>query len=272
MLNWLVEEMENRYGKFRGADVCNIDQYNEKVGESEKLPRIVVVIDELADFILDSTFGKGVENNIHRLIAKSRAAGIHIIAATQRINHEMNDILRYGFYSRITFRTISHIDSLIALGESGAETLEGNGDCFVKLDTYPSKVRGQCAYVTYEEIKKVCAFIAENNNPLNSLYDGLTIEQLIEEANSKKAEFYFSESNQDDKMKDLIKDAMRLAIKTNAISISALQRKLSIGFPKAGKLLDTLVELGYVSDLDDNKNRKIYMTEEQFEEIFGEPL
>lgn len=272
MLHWLVEEMENRYGKFRGADVRNIDQYNEKVGESEKLPRIAVVIDELTDFIIDSTFGKGVENSIHRLIAKSRAAGIHIIAASQRINHEMNDILRCGFYSRIALRTLSYTDSLIALGEGGAEMLEGNGDCFVKLDTYPSKVRGQCAYVTFEEIRNVCAFIAENNNPLNSLYDGLTIEQLIEEANSKKAEFYFSESNQDDKMKDLIKDAMRLAIKTNAISISALQRKLSIGFPKAGKLLDTLVELGYVSDFDENKNRKIYITKEQFEEIFGEPL
>ena len=139
----------------------------------------------------------------------------------------------------------------------------------------PTAERAQGCFVDTPEIERICAYVKENNK---CYYDEFALEKIIKGVASEEASasggggFSGGDAGGASSDLDLEKQAMRLAIKTNNISISGLQRKLSIGFPKAGKLVDTLVEKGYISESMDNKTRKIYMTKEQFEEVFGEQL
>ncbi len=279
MLEWAVQEMEERYQKLNEVLAKNIEEYNAYMEKKKgkKIPKLLIIIDEFADLMNSSSERKLMENKISRLAAKARAAGIHLIMATQRPSADiMEGSIKTNFTSRIAFKMSSPTDAMVIMGEAGADKLLGRGDVLFRTSTMPSAERAQGCFVDTPEIERVCRYIKENNE---SYYDELALEKIIKGAQTEDTSSAVSESSgggeaggaakSDD---ELIKRAMRLAISTNNISISGMQRKLGIGFPKAGKLIDTLVERGFVSEAIDNKTRKIFMTKEQFEEIFGEPF
>ena len=279
MLEWAVEEMEERYLKLREVLAKNIEEYNSYMEKKKgkKMPKILIIIDEFADLMNSSAERKLMENKISRLAAKARAAGIHLIMATQRPSADiMEGSIKTNFTSRIAFKMASATDAMVIMGEAGADKLLGRGDVLFRTSSMPTAERAQGCFVDTPEIERICAYVKENNK---CYYDEFALEKIIkgvsaEEASASSGGGGFSGGELGGSSSDLEleKQAMRLAIKTNNISISGLQRKLSIGFPKAGKLVDTLVEKGYISESMDNKTRKIYMTKEQFEEVFGEQL
>ncbi len=279
MLEWAVQEMEERYQKLNGVLAKNIDEYNAYVEKKKgkKIPKILIIIDEFADLMNSSNERKLMENKISRLAAKARAAGIHLIMATQRPSADiMEGSIKTNFTSRIAFKMSSPTDAMVIMGEAGADKLLGRGDVLFRTSTMPSAERAQGCFVDTPEIERVCRYVKENND---CYYDELALEKIIKGAQTEESPSAVENSGSggdgsgagksDD---ELIKRAMRIAISTNNLSISGMQRKLGIGFPKAGKLMDTLVELGYVSEAIDSKTRKVFMTKEQFEEIFGEPF
>ena len=295
VLKWLIQEMEERYKKYRDVLARNINEYNSYAEKNnlKKLPNLLVVIDEFTDLTYSKKEKKLFEYAIARLLPKSRAAGIHLIMATQRINESVESVpIKTNFTSRVAFKTVTIEESYRIMGQHGAETLVGRGDLLFRTASMPDMERAQGAYVSTNEVLKVCNYLKENfecnykeltikEEPECVIEDipssgsaGLWIEDILsalnEESDLPSGKKTGLESTQ--KNEELIKQAMRIAISTNDISISTIQRKLGVGFPKAGKILDTLVERGYVSELIDFKSRNILMTKEQFEEIFGEPL
>ena len=277
MLEWAVQEMEERYVKLNDVLAKNIDEYNSYIEKKKgkKMPKILIIIDEFADLMNSSSERKLMENKISRLAAKARAAGIHLIMATQRPSADiMEGSIKTNFTSRIAFKMASPTDAMVIMGEGGADKLLGMGDSLFRTSNMPSAERAQGSYVSTEEIEVVTKYIKEHNE---CYYDEFALEKINKGAQPEEphAGDYIPASGDSQPAKndeDLIKKAMRLAINANNLSISGLQRKLGIGFPKAGKLIDSLVEKGYVSESIDNKTRKIFMTKEQFEETFGEPL
>ena len=277
MLEWAVQEMEERYRKLNDVLTKNIDEYNAYMEKKKgkKIPKILIIIDEFADLMNSSSERKLLENKISRLAAKARAAGIHLIMATQRPSADiMEGSIKTNFTSRIAFKMSSSTDAVVIMGESGAEKLLGRGDVLFRTSTMPSSERAQGCFVDTPEIDAVCRYVKEHNE---CYYDEFALEKILKGAQTEDSAPATSsfEGGSDTPAKsddELIKKAMRFAISANNISISGMQRKLGIGFPKAGKLMDTLVEKGYVSETVDNKNRKILMTKEQFEEVFGEPF
>ena len=279
MLEWAVQEMEERYKKLNEVLAKNIDEYNAyaEKKKAKKIPKILIIIDEFADLMNSSNERKLMENKISRLAAKARAAGIHLIMATQRPSADiMEGSIKTNFTSRIAFKMSSPTDAMVIMGEAGADKLLGRGDVLYRTSTMPSAERAQGCFVDTPEIERVCRYVKENND---CYYDELALEKIIKGAQTEDTSNVVEVSGSgadvggatksDD---ELIKRAMRIAISTNNLSISGMQRKLGIGFPKAGKLMDTLVEKGYISEAIDSKTRKVLMTKEQFEEIFGEPF
>lgn len=280
MLEWAVEEMETRYQKLNEALCKNIDEYNAYIEKKrgKKIPKLLIIIDEFADLMSSSTERKLMENKISRLAAKARAAGIHLIMATQRPSADiMEGSIKTNFTSRIAFKMSSPTDAMVIMGEGGADKLLGRGDVLFRTSTMPSAERAQGCFVDTPEIDAVCKYVKANNQ---CYYDELALEKILKGAEPEEAsvpdhigggssvEGGGSIKNDE----EFYKKAMRIAITTNNISISGLQRKLGVGFPKAAKIVDTLIEKGYISEQIDNKTRKIYMTKEQFEDTFGEPL
>ena len=277
MLEWAVQEMEERYQKLNEVLAKNIEEYNAYMEKKKgkKIPKILIIIDEFADLMNSSSERKLMENKISRLAAKARAAGIHLIMATQRPSADiMEGSIKTNFTSRIAFKMSSPTDAMVIMGEAGADKLLGRGDVLFRTSTMPSTERAQGCFVDTPEIDKVCRYVKDNND---CYYDELALEKILKGAQPEESavvsgDFSAGEGGGARSDDELIKKAMRLAISTGNISISGTQRKLGIGFPKAGKLIDTLVEKGYISETVDNKTRKIFMTKEQFEETFGEPF
>ena len=282
MLDWMVEEMGRRYNAFRDAMVRDIDEYNAYVTatKGKKMFRILILIDEFADLMAVSD-KKHMDVAIGRLAAKARSAGIHIILATQRPTTDIVDgSIKTNFPSRIVFKMSSATDAMVVMGEAGAEKLLGDGDMFYKVGKMTNVERAQGAFIVAKEVSDVCNYVRENNK---NYYDEIALEEIrkIGEENEAAAaaesgEFTASDEEGGPKgggvEESFIKSAMRIAIQGGTVSISLLQRKLSVGFPKAGKIVDTLEARGYISPVGDNNKRKILMSAEQFEQTFGEPL
>ncbi len=280
MLDWAVNEMERRYQLFLESLVRDIDEYNTFMtakGE-KKLFKILIIIDEFADLMSKQEDRKNMENAISRLAAKARAAGIHLILATQRPSADIVDgSIKTNFTSRIAFKMSSQTDAMVIMGEAGAEKLLGAGDMLYRLGKMSSTERAQGAYITLEEVSKVCNYVKDHNK---CYYDEFALdfikksaeapEAAVSESAGSSADGGISAKEKNDD--ELLKSAMRIAITSGSISISMLQRRLGVGYPKAGKLVDTLVAKKYISEAVDNKARKILMTAADFEQVFGEPL
>ncbi len=283
MLDWMVAEMGRRYQIFRKAVVRDIDEYNEfaeSKGE-KKMFRILVLIDEFADLMKQQNDKKRMDTAIGRLAAKARSAGIHIILATQRPTTDIVDgSIKTNFPSRIVFKMSSQTDAIVVMGEAGAEKLLGDGDMMYKVGKMSTIERAQGAFINAREVGDVCAYVRENNK---TYYDDRALNSILKAkdsdvGSSDEGEPHGGGGGEDGAVKgavveeSLIKAAMRIAINGSNVSISMLQRKLGVGYPKAGKIVDVLEARGYISAQVDNNKRKILMTAEQFEQTFGEPL
>lgn len=258
-LAWAVEEMERRYKTFAENFVKDIRGYNEKfAGTDEKLAKIVIIIDELADLMMVAS--NEVEDYIQRLTQMARAAGMHLIIATQRPSVDViTGIIKANVPSRISFAVSSQVDSRTILGFAGAEKLLGKGDMLFHPSFYSKPKRIQGAFVSPKEVDRVVEFFK------NREYDVDISEEIIEEI----------ENVSDVKKIDadpLFMEALKLILYDEQASISYLQRKLSIGYSRAARIVDTMEEQGFVGPSKGSKPRDIYITEEEYLKMLGEDI
>jgi S-DNA-T family DNA segregation ATPase FtsK/SpoIIIE len=261
ILKSLVLEMEERYTILSNVGQRNIVDYNKKVEEGRydedssmkhrKMPYIVCVIDELADLML--TASKEIEVPIIRLAQKARAIGIHLILATQRPSVDViTGIIKANFPARIGFLVASKIDSRTILDMGGAEKLLGNGDLLYLSPGTPKPVRIQNSFISTDEIEKICDHIGEQKGYSMPYQLPSTILKNRNEANNIDA------SDRD----DLFEEAARVIIKTQSGSVSMLQRKLRVGYARAGKIVDELERAGVVGPFNGSKPRAVLMESE----------
>ena len=263
-LNWAVTEMMNRYNTFAEYSVRNLQEYNRKVegmripeGEErpEKMPQIVIIVDELADLMMVAP-GE-VEDAIVRLSQLARAAGIHLVIATQRPSvNVITGLIKANVPSRIAFSVSSGVDSRTIIDMNGAEKLLGKGDMLFYPSGYQKPIRVQGAFVSDEEVSKVVEFLKEENNAEDSY--GADIQEKIQTAAVKAAT-----SQERD---EYFEKAAEFIIDKDKASIASLQRVFKIGFNRAARLMDQLCEAGIVGEEEGTKPRKVLMSEEQFEQ------
>ncbi|MDP4119242.1 MAG: DNA translocase FtsK 4TM domain-containing protein [Bacillota bacterium] len=258
-LCWAVNEMEERYGKFAKLSVRNISGYNEKLeaaGE-KKLPQIVIIIDELADLMMVAP-GE-VQDYICRLAQKARAAGMHLILATQRPSVDViTGLIKANIPSRFSFQVSSHIDSRTILDCGGAEKLMGRGDMLMMLSSSSKLLRVQGAYVSDDDVERVTAFI---KNTCDADYS----EDIQKSIEGNSVEAKSSSNNSGEEIDELFDEAVDIAFELDQISTSMLQRRLKIGYARAGRLIDLMDKMQVISSYDgSNKPRTLRMTREQF--------
>jgi S-DNA-T family DNA segregation ATPase FtsK/SpoIIIE len=247
-LNWGLKEMTDRYSIFKEAGVRDIEGYNAHLSGREKLPRIVIVIDELADLMITSP--KECENAICRIAQLARACGIHLVIATQRPSVDViTGLIKANIPSRIAFAVASNTDSRTILDTGGAEKLLGKGDMLYFPVGQSKPTRVQCTYVSDDEINRIIDAIKQPEVQ----FDAAIEEALeVEPAEEKKPE----------KSGDVLtEDAMNIAFEYNQISTSMIQRKLQVGYARAGRIIDELEERGLISGPNGSKPRQILVDE-----------
>ena len=257
-----VQEMERRYSLIRDVGVRDIDSYNEAVKndpEREHLPRIVIVIDEFADLKM-SCANNDPETFTCRLAQKARAAGIHLIIGTQRPSVDViTGKLKNNIPSRIAFTVMQQVDSRTILDINGAETLTGKGDMLYMPIGAPKPARVQGAYVSDGELERVVSFIRRNNDPVQynkAFMEQIEVEMAKAAGPSKKDDY--DDLGEDEGGEDpKFVEAVELAISTQKVATSLLQRRLGVGYGRAAKIIDRMEELGLVSPAEGNKPRKL---------------
>lgn len=271
-LSWAIDEMERRYQLFEQSSlVVDLESYNEFVANDTvpKLPRIVIFFDELADFM--ETCKRDLEERIRRLAAKSRAAGIHLVLATQRPTVDViTGTIKTNLPSRVALKVMNFADSQTILSEGGAEALLGNGDMLFKNSSMASPIRIQGAYITSREINNVVTFIKENNGT----YFDEKIDKYINKINEPSpeiAEVSIQEGGEDPEANELFVKALTLGLSCGNISISQLQRRFGVGYARAGRLIDQMEKAGYISGFEGAKPRKVLISREEFEAKYGNP-
>jgi len=261
-LNWAVSEMTKRYALFAEQSVREIQGYNSRARTEgyEKLPLILIVIDELSDLM--ATSPREVEDAIARLTAMARAAGIHLIIATQRPSVDViTGVIKANIPSRIAFAVSSQVDSRTILDGAGAEKLLGKGDMLYFPIGASKAIRAQGAYVTEQEVERVTTFLKNQNT---SGYDDETTNAIVTASSSVIS----SESNEDEKSSEdeILTDAVTIVVEAGYASISLLQRRMNIGYPRAARLIDRMNEKGYVGAFEGSKPRKVLITPAQWAE------
>ncbi len=270
-LNWAVQEMTDRYNKFAAyPGVRDIQSYNEKIAklnegvpEEEKLkkmPRIVIIVDELADLMMVAS--SEVEDAICRLAQLARAAGMHLIIATQRPSvNVITGLIKANMPSRIAFAVTSGVDSRTILDMHGAEKLLGKGDMLFYPQNYPKPARVQGSYVSDEEITSVVQFLTSETEAVE--YSKEVEEQIESGSSALIRENEASDSDRD----EYFAEAGYLIIEKDKASIGMLQRAFKIGFNRAARIMDQLADAGVVGSEEGTKPRKILMTREEFEAV-----
>lgn len=263
-LNWAVAEMNRRYKLFSDMKVREIKGFNKKVGKDspEWMPQIVIIVDELADLMMVSS--KEVEEAICRLAQLARAAGIHLVIATQRPSvNVITGLIKANVPSRIAFAVSSQVDSRTILDGAGAEKLLGKGDMLFFPSGYPKPVRVQGAFVSDNEVSDVVEFIKENNDPAHKAAD--ITEQVNEAAQVESIKEGNTPTEEDDGFDAYFEEAGKLVIDKDKASIGMFQRVYRIGFNRAARIMDQLAEAGVVSAEDGTKPRKVLMSKDDFE-------
>ena len=260
-LNWAVDEMEKRYLAFAENHVRDLKGYNKKMleegREDEKLPKILIIVDELADLMMVAS--KEIEEYIARLAQKARAAGMHLILATQRPSVDViTGTIKANIPSRIAFAVASSVDSRTILDMGGAEKLLGKGDMLFYPSKYPKPKRIQGAFIGDNEVERVVDFVKNNNETKNHVES--KIEQAIKD---KKVKI-------DNEKDPLFKDAVELVINDEQASISYIQRKLKVGYSRAGRIVDQMEEMGIIGPHEGSKPRKLLKTKEEIDIILGD--
>lgn len=266
-LGWAVTEMEKRYKMLSDRKVRNIEEYNEFVEnlgdeEIEKMPYIVIMIDEFADLM--QTASKEVEDYIARIAAKARAAGMHLLLATQRPSVDViTGVIKANIPTRIALTTSSQIDSRTIIDAAGAEKLLGRGDMlFSPVGTNkPKRVQG--CFVSNEEIKDVVDFIKGDKTA--DYDDDIMFEIERQAAVEKKQKTGLAEDGPSDD--PMIKEAIKVVVENGMASTSLLQRKLKLGYARAARIVDEMEERGVVGPYEGSKPRKVLITPEQLMEM-----
>ena len=266
-LGWAVTEMEKRYKMLSDRKVRNIEEYNEFVEnlgdpEIEKMPYIVIMIDEFADLM--QTASKEVEDHIARIAAKARAAGIHLLLATQRPSVDViTGVIKANIPTRIALTTSSQIDSRTIIDSAGAEKLLGRGDMlFSPVGTSkPKRVQG--CFVSNEEIKEVVDFVKGDRSA--DYDDDIMFEIERQAAVEKKQKTGLPEDGPADD--PMIKDAIKVVVENGMASTSLLQRKLKLGYARAARIIDEMEERGVVGPYEGSKPRKVLITQDQLMEM-----
>jgi len=268
-LNWAVAEMTDRYNKFAKYNVRDLKGYNTKIesikdidddNKPEKLPQIIIIVDELADLMMVAP-GE-VEDSICRLAQLARAAGIHLVIATQRPSvNVITGLIKANIPSRIAFSVSSGVDSRTIIDMNGAEKLLGKGDMLFYPSGYQKPQRVQGAFVSDQEVSRVVEFLTEQ---------GMTADYNPEvESKISTASFAEGPSGGSDRDAYFVQ-AGRFIIEKEKASIGMLQRMFKIGFNRAARIMDQLAEAGVVGEEEGTKPRKVLMTMEQFENMMNE--
>ena len=270
-LSWAVNEMERRYTLFKNTRTKDIVEYvncaDVVEGRSEKIPYIVIIIDEVADLLM--TAKKEVEEKIARLAQKARAAGIHLILATQRPSVDViTGTMKNNFTSRITFKLMSFADSKTILDQGGAEKLLGKGDMLYKPSDASEPRRIQGCFVTSQEVNNIVEYVKEKNGDYD--YDDKIETQILNPPKQDTMSALNGESGNDTGYDPLMPQALKCVIENGQASISMLQRRLVIGYPRAARIIDQMQESNFISAQDGSKPRTVLITMEQYEEMFGE--
>ncbi len=262
-LEWAVQEMVKRYSLFAEKKVRDIKGYNEyaeKAGE-DKMHQIVIIIDELADLMMVAA--KEVEDAICRLAQMARAAGMHLVIATQRPSVDViTGIIKANIPSRIAFAVSSQVDSRTILDSAGAEKLLGKGDMLFYPSGAPKPVRIQGAFVSDKEVENIVKFI---RNEGEVVYDENIIEK-IESANEPEKPAKGADDD-DDGTDALLDDAIEICVETQQASTSFLQRRLKVGYARAGRIIDQMEERGIISGYQGSKPREVLMSRERWQEL-----
>lgn len=273
MLTWAVEEMESRYSLLAKSRAKNIKDYNTKARATGQkiLPRIVILMDEFADIMLQDK--KGVATKVCLIAQKARAAGIHLVLAAQRPSVDIIDgPIKSNLPSRIVFRASSMPDSMTSLGEAGAEKLLGRGDCLYRTNGMLNVERVMGAYVSDDEMYDVIDYVCDNNE---KYYDYNNWAKIVARVSSTQAsaENFGGDSSGEAQgeggIDPIYIKAMRIGYSFGGLSASFLQRKLAVGFPRAGKIIDWLTDNGYITPNMVSGKRQMILTKEAFEEKFG---
>ncbi len=272
-LSWAVSEMERRFGLIEAVGVRDVNAFNKITAndpEYEYLPYIVIIIDELADLMM--TAPDNVEDSICRLMQKARAAGMHVIIGTQRPSVDViTGLIKANIPSRIAFTVASQVDSRTILDRAGAENLIGKGDMLYLPVSASKPIRVQGAFVHETDVENIVTYIKEKNKE-DSAYSKDVIDKIEEAAKNvgkgkKGGGGSFDGESPDSDDDPMLRDALELAVTTGKISTSLIQRKLSLGYGRAAKLIDRMQELGYVSEPSGQKPREVLITREQFMEM-----
>lgn len=269
--DWLINEMERRYTLFQECYVRNIGEYNAQpevvAKKMPKLPFIVLIVDEFADLVL-TTNRKELEEKIMRITQKARAAGIHVILATQRPNAEIiTGSIKINLPSRIAFAVTSFIDSKVILDQPGAEKLLGKGDMLYSPQS-SEPVRVQGCFISTPEVKRVTDFIKEHNA---SYYDD-NIANAINSENGPNGGGGGAGAGAGEgggEFDSLMPDALKLVIENGQATISMLQRRFAIGFSRAARIIDQMETAKFISSSDGSKPRNVYITMEDYEKLYG---
>lgn len=272
VLAWAYIEMERRYELFEKCEtvVSDINAYNEYVERTAKntvprLARIVIVVDELADLM--ETCKKDLDARIRALAAKARAAGIHLVLATQRPSVDViTGTIKANLPSRIALKVMNFTDSQTILSEAGAEKLLGNGDMLYKNSAMPECERYQGAWISDAEINNIVAYIIENNE---AYFDDELAAYLDKETKPKQEESSTVSEQDDGEFSELFLNSLALGITSGSISISQIQRRYQVGYARAGGIIDKMERMGFISGNEGSKARKVFITRDEYETRFG---
>lgn len=257
-LNWAVQEMVNRYKLFADKAVRDIKGFNElmqKTGEMPAMPQIVIIIDELADLMMVAP--NDVEDAICRLAQMARAAGMHLVIATQRPSVDViTGVIKANIPSRISFAVSSQIDSRTILDMAGAEKLLGRGDMLLYPVGKAKPVRAQGANITDAEVEKVVEYVKSQGN---AYYD----DNIIEEINNEDSPFNNDSGDND----ELLPRAIEMVVEAGQASVSLIQRKFKVGYARAARIVDQMEARGIVGGFEGSKPRQILISKQQWQEM-----
>ncbi len=265
-LGWAVSEMLSRYQKFSDTGVRDISGYNKYVDkhpDMEKMPKIVICIDELADLMMAAP--KEVEDSICRLAQMARAAGMHLVIATQRPSVDViTGLIKANISSRIALTVSSAIDSRTILDSAGAEKLLGQGDMLYSPIGSSKPLRVQGCYISDEEVEELCEFIKKQGE---SEYSEEIQKEIENKAAQEKGSKFTDDGSAGENLDPLFDDAVEVVLETGKASTSFLQRKLGVGYSRGSKIMDQMEEKGIIGAQDGAKPRKILINQQQWIQI-----
>ncbi|MBQ6232067.1 MAG: hypothetical protein IJJ80_01005 [Clostridia bacterium] len=270
-LNWTVNEMLERYGKFSKQNVRNLEGYNKKMPEDERLPHIVLIIDEMADLM--EVCRKDVEESIRRLAALARAAGIYLVLATQRPSVDViTGVIKNNIPSRIAFTVSSGVDSRTIIDVNGAEKLMGKGDMLYLPVGASKPMRVQGCFVTDDEVARISENIQARYRPDYNHAIQEVIERPTETGSDSGTPSEPVNDMRESEFSDLLSEAVRMAVQDGQTSISMLQRTLRIGYARAGRIIDEMTKRGIISESEGSKPRKTIITRDEYVQMMSEGL